>query len=89
MANLANERVGIFSKLLLSVHEVQPSGSVVSTLRDILDLLGEKGELSSTWTGSNVLGGTQLAIQTYVLGLLALYRLHTDWVPFSLVGSPP
>ena len=88
MASLANERVGIFSKLYLSVHELTPAGSFNSTLRDILDLLGEKGVLSDTSTGSAVEGATQNAIQIYVAGLLALYRLHSDWVPFSLVGSP-
>ena len=81
MASLANEKVGIFSKLYLSTHELLPSGSFNSTLKDILDLLGEKGVLSNTWTGSDVEGATQNAIQVYVAGLLALYRLHTDWVP--------
>jgi len=88
MAILANEKVGIFSKLYMSVHELTPAGSFNSTLKDILDLLNEKGVLSDTWTGSAVEGATQNAIQIYVAGLLALYRLHTDWVPFSVVGSP-
>ena len=88
MAHLANERAGIFSKLYLSVVETLPNGSVNSTLKDILDLLEAKAELSNTWTGSDQLGATQNAIQVYVQALLALYRLHTDWVPFDLVGSP-
>ena len=57
MAHLANERVGIFSKLYLSVVETLPNGSVNSTLKDILDLLEGKGELSNSWTGSDSLGG--------------------------------
>ena len=91
MANQANERVGIFSQLLLSVHEVLPNGSVNSTLRNILDLLGDKAELAKAadgWSSTDTKGATQALIQAYITALLLGYRQTTDWVPFTLAGSP-
>ena len=91
MANQANERVGIFSQLFLSVHEALPNGSVNSTLKNILDLLGDKAELAKAadgWTGTDTKGATQALIQVYITALLQSYRQNTDWVPFTLVGSP-
>ena len=87
MANQANERVGIFSQLYLSVHEALPNGSVNSTLKNILDLLAEKTELAKAadgWTSTDAKGATQALIQAYILALLQGYRQNTDWVPFSL-----
>ena len=91
MANQANERVGIFSQLYLSVHEALPNGSVNSTLKNILDLLGDKAELAKAadgWSSTDSKGTTQALIQAYILALLQGYRQITDWVPFTLAGSP-
>ena len=91
MANQANERIGIFSQLLLSVHEVLPNGSVNSTLKNILDLLGDKAELANVaegWSSSDSKGATMALIQAYITALLQGYRQTSDWVPFTLVGSP-
>ena len=91
MANQANERVWIFSQLLLSVHETLPNGSVNSTLKNILDLLGEKAELAKAadgWTSTDTKGATQALIQAYITALLQGYRQTSHWVPFTLVGSP-
>ena len=81
----------VFSQLYLSVHEALPNGSVNSTLKNILDLLGDKAELAKAadgWTTTDTKGATQALIQAYILALLQGYRQNTDWVPFTLVGSP-